>query len=70
MEEKLNPEPFETEDLIYLKKWLLHEEVYKNLNILYHPKNLTDLNLWYKNEIENSAQIFKFSCDENIIGMG
>lgn len=67
---KIQNEPFEIHNLDHLRKWLENEEVYRNLYILYHPKTLKELQVWYEKEKDSGGHIFKYSDKNKIIGLG
>jgi len=68
---KLKKIPMESEDLHELKKWLANEEIYKNLNLLYRPMSITELQQWFEREKSDGANIFKYINIENhICGIG
>lgn len=63
--------PFEPDDLFELKKWLINEEVHKNLYVLYHPMAISELRHWYEMEKSNGTHIFKNTDrKEQMTGMG
>ena len=63
-------EAFEAGDLETLKKWLAHEDVFKNLYVLYHPMDMTRLQEWFAGEKTGGAHIMKYGDDEKTVAVG
>jgi len=69
----LTVRPFEEEDIPHLQKWLVSEDVFKNLYVLYHSMCRDELTSWYKNEKKSGAHIFLYYSNDkcsDVAGIG